>query len=972
MLAATSNNRSHNSMKGLQLFIADLRGSVHAEDREKRIQAELVNIRRQFGANNDKERGKGSSVSPLMASSMNGYQRKKYVAKLAYILIATNTTRIADVMFGLEECCELMASSIYSEKFIAYMTLEMLYCSPTVAQQAGDRIIQQLKHDLASTSDNSVSLALNFLAVVGKFDSRLTAELIHEVFQVLRSPTSAQILKKKSALAFLALIRNDSSILTQDARRKQLWIQRITSLLDDSTNYRLMISVLPLIDYIAREVDGQACVKLIPQLSDILYNCITGKGEASYDLSGQQSMPNPWLVTKIVAILNFLISSPSSSSGETTFSNIDQGTLGKLRTSVTKAIEIGTEPALDAVARTVKNTILFSLINFASKLDPSTDAIVSSVSALCSLLASTEINTRYLTLDCLIKLCSVSGKSARDDVRVKHMDQLFGLLLIERDTSILRKLVDLLYTLADSSNVQPIVNALLKFMTDARQSDNSIRTDVSVKIAVLTEKFATDTTWYVVVSLDLLALPTSSLGSSDIWQRICQIVVNNKSLQLLTCRRLLEYLRQRGNVSEAIIKASAFILGEYAELLAPDTSCGEIFNLFTDKYFSVSNLCRAMILTTMMKLYKRDGEIGSAVIKFYQLELNSLDVELQTRSYEYLKIIQLEKVSGVRLVEALFEPMVPFNSKRNPLLSRLGGSVLSSSDSTSDFSTANSISTAPTPPPTRKSKTISRNAKYEDQQLAAGWQEGLRRMLRHKQGVFCTSPFLKILYRLSVAPAQPELLEVVLTYVNISDQPITSLLTDLIPIRTDNDPPYIMKVLSVPNLKLLEGERTSHRFEILTRRASPVEQSPILNVSFKCGGHTSEISLKVAAGITNTISTGQDSLKGQVSLSQFVQRWRALGDALGRSGEYHTKTNSLQTLEQIGACMQKMGFDVVDQAIAVDTVFAAGIVHTKNDGNSGSLLKLRWQTDGVDITCKTTKGGQLSEFIVQCVCAALA
>ncbi|SCU93459.1 LAFA_0F16512g1_1 [Lachancea sp. 'fantastica'] len=969
MLAATSNNRSHNSMKGLQLFIADLRGSVHAEDREKRIQAELVNIRRQFGANNEKERGK-SGVSPLTTSSMNGYQRKKYIAKLAYILIATNTTRIADVMFGLDECCELMASSVYSEKYVAYMTLEMLYCSPIVAQEAGDRIIQQLKHDLASASDDSVSLALNFLAIVGKFNSQLTAELIHEVFQVLRSPTSAQILKKKSALAFLALLRNDSSILTQDSRRKQLWIQRITSLLDDSTNHRLMISVLPLIDYIARDVDGQACVKLIPQLSDILYNCISGKGEASYDLPGHQKMPNPWLVTKIVAILNYLISSPSSSSGEITFSNIDQGTLGKLRTSVTKAIEIGTEPAVDAVSRTVKNTILFSLINFASKLDPSADAIVSSVNALCSLLASTEINTRYLTLDCLIKLCSVSGKSARDDVRAKHMDQLFTLLLTERDTSILRKLVDLLYTLTDSSNVQPIVNVLLKYMMDAKQSDNSIRTDISVKIAVLTEKFATDTTWYVVVSLDLLALPTSSLASSDIWQRICQIVVNNKSLQLLTCRRLLEYLYEPGNVSEAIVKASAFILGEHADLLAPDTSCGEIFNLFTDKYFSVSNLCRAMILTTMMKLYKRDADIGSAVIKFFQLELNSLDVELQTRSYEYLKIIQLEKLTGVKLVEALFEPMAPFSSKKNPLLSRLGGSVLSNSDSASDISNGNSISTAPTPPPTRKNKTVLQNNKHDDQQLAAGWQEGFGRMLRHKQGVFCTSPFLKIFYRLSVAPAQPELLDVVLTYVNVSDQPITSLLTDLIPSKTDNDPPYIMKVLSVPNLKLSQGERTLHRFEILTRHASPVEQSPILNLSFKCGGHSSEISLKVAAGITNTISTGQQ--KGQVNLSQFVQRWRALGDALGRDGEYHIKTKSVQSLEQIYACMQKMGFDVVDQAIAEDTIFAAGIVHTKIDGNSGSLLKLRWQKDGVDITCKTTKGSQLSEYIVQCVCAALA
>ncbi|SCU93179.1 LAME_0F02916g1_1 [Lachancea meyersii CBS 8951] len=971
MLANNSSSSSHNSMRGLQLFIADLRGSVHTEDREKRVQAELVNIRRQFGAGNDSERAKGG-IPSRPSSSLSGYQRKKYVAKLAYILIATNTTRTADLMFGLDECCELMASTVYSEKYIAYMTLELLYYHPDVAQLAGDRIIQQLKLDLASSTDNSVCLALNFLAVVGKFNSVLTTELIHEVFQVLRSPTSAQILKKKSALAFLALLRNDSSILTQDARRKQLWIQRIMSLLDDTNDYRLMVSVLPLIEYIAHDVDGQACIKLIPQLSDILFNCVSGKGEASHELSSHENIPNPWLVTKIVSILNFLISSPSSAEGEITFSDIDQGTLGKLRSSVTKAIEIGTQSAVDAVARTVKNTILFSLINFASKLDPSTDAIISSVTALCSLLTSTETNTRYLTLDCLIKLCSVSGKSARDDVRAKHMEQLFSLLMMERDTSIVRKLVNLLCTFTDSTNVKPIVNALLRFMTDSRHSDHVIRTDIAVKIAILTEKFATDTTWYVVVSLQLLSISTFSLGSSNIWQRICQIVVNNKSLHKLTCQRLLEYLQQK-NVSDAIVKAGAFILGEFAELLAPETSCGELFNLFTDKYFSVSNLCRAMILTTMMKLYNRDAQIGSAVIKFYQLELNSLDVELQTRSYEYLKIIQLEKISGLQLTASLFEPMPPFSSNKNPLLDRLGSSALSTSESTSDFSAANSTSTAPTPPPTRKNKNLSRNLKYDDQQLAASWQDGFRRMLKHKQGVFYVSHFVKILYRLTVAPAQPELLEVALTYINVSDQPITSLLTEIIPCKTGNNPPYITKVINVPHSSLSKGERTTHRTEILTRRASPLDQSPILNVSLKCGGHISSISLKVAAGISNTILTSQAANKPQVSLSQFVQRWKALSDALGKNGECHIKTRavSMRSFEQVSGCIQKMGFDVIDQAMVGDTVFAAGIIHTKNDGNSGCLLKLRCQDKEVDITCKSTQGSQLSGLIVESVCEAL-
>ncbi|CAR23680.1 Apl3p [Lachancea thermotolerans CBS 6340] len=949
----------HNGMKGLQLFIADLRGSVQSEDREKRIQSEMVNIRKQFEA----------------SESLSGYQRKKYVAKLAYVFIATNTTKLSDVVFGLDQCCELLGSNVYSEKFIAYMTLELLYHHANINDSIGRRATQQVKKDLASTDDDVVCLALNFLGVVGKSHEELTHELIHEVFQVLRSPTSAQILKKKSALAFLALLRNDSSILTQDVRRKHLWIQRIISLLDDSSNYRLMISVLPLIEFIAREVDSQACVKLIPQLSTILQNCIFAENRPADEFHRNQissGIPDPWIVTKIVSILNFLICSPSSTSGEVTFSNIDQATLGKLRVCVTKVIEIGTRPAVDVIMRTIQNTILFSLINFASKLDPSVDAIASSVNALCSLLSSNETNTRYLTLDCLTKLCSINGKGARDEVRAYHIEQLFQILATERDSSIVRKLVDLLYTLTDVGNVQMIVNELLKYMTGSRQPDHHIRSDIAVKVAILTEKYAHDTNWYVVVTLKLLSLANASFNNDDIWQRLCQIVVNNESLHQLTCRHLVEYLYQP-NMSEPLVKAAAFLLGEFAESVASEVSCGDLFNLFTNKYFGVSNLCRAMILTTMMKLYKRDSLIGSALIKFYQLELNSLDVQLQTRSYEYLKIIQLEKIHGVNLSDVLFLPMVPFSAKKNPLLNRLGPSDQSVSELTSFSSSDNTISTVPTPPLSRSHRKPPASNRYEEQTLSANWEEAFRRTLKHKQGVLYTCSFIKVLYRLNTVSSHPELLEVTLTYVNTSDWPITSLLTELVAKKTEDDPPYVLKVISVPASTVAMGERTTHKFEILTRHAYPLNQCPIVNVSFRSNGHFSSLGLKIASSITSTIvSTHTDGRPG-VTLPQFVQRWRALGDALGKDGEFHGSAIFAQsnTYNHVKSCVGKLGFEIVEQSMAESTIFAAGIVRTKVDGSSGCLMKIECRDSQVDIICKTTHGGYLSELVAGCVLEAL-
>lgn len=436
-------------------------------------------------------------------------------------------------------------------------------------------------------------------------------------------------------------------------------------------------------------------------------------------------------------------------------------------------------------------------------------------------------------------------------------------------------------------------------------------------------------------------MSNASFNDEDIWQRLCQIVVNNESLHQLTCNHLLDYLLQR-NISEGLAKTAAFLLGEYADLVASKVSCGDLFNLFTEKYFNVSNLCRAMILTSMMKLYKRDAGIGSALIRFYQLELNSLDVQLQTRSYEYLKIIQLEKIHGVQLTNVLFPPMVPFNSKKNPLLGRLSSADLSNSD-TNTISTAElSLSTVPTPPPARNSKSSTIRSHYDEQNLSANWTEGFRRMLKHKQGVFYSSPFLKILYRLNQVPSHSENLELTLTYMNTSSWPLTSLLTEVVPWKTEENPPYVIKVIHAPSSGIGIGERTSHKLEILIRQDYPISHSPILSLSFKAGGHVTGLTLKLAAGVTNTIPSAQRDNRPNVSLPQFIQRWRALGDALGKDGEWHISVPlaGQEVYGYVRNCIEKLGFQIVEQSMVEGTIFAAGIVRTKVNGNLGCLMKL--------------------------------
>lgn len=1022
----TTVSNTSSTIKGLQLFIADLRSSQQSDYQTKRIQSEIVKIKQYFNVstkqNNNSERILGSD-------KLDGYQRKKYVAKLAYIYITSNTTMLNDISFGLDQTIELTKSNVFSEKFMGYMTLELLYRHKSVVDKINKTLLTQLINDLSGSNDDFTALALNFVGVASGLTKVLATcdELVTEVFQILRSPTSSLYLKKKSTLAFLTLLKSNSLILSNDVQRNQLWIQRILSLLDDTDNYRLALTTLPLVQFIAKNIDPSYCTRLVPQLTDILYKCvaISAPGNSGNNFPEEYkfaNMPNPWLITQIVSLLNVLIISPSEVGRETGIfessllhtGNIDAETLGKLRSCVMEAINLGTRRTSDPMEKVVQITVLFSLTNFASKLDPSHESIVNSATALCGLLNSNDINVRYLALDSLIKLCSSSDKEAIDTIRGNNLDLIFHILNTERDSSIIRKVIDLLYTFTDVSNVKIIVEQLISFILNSKHiSDPHIKSDIAVKAAILTENFSSEPSWFIVISLRILSLAVNTSSKDEqILQRLCQIVVNNPQLHKMASEQLVTYLYSN-QVSEYIIKTAAFILGEYGNLIPAKIAIPGLFNLFTDKYFEVSNRTKAMILTTMVKLYKFNPDIGSAVIKFFQLELNSLDIELQTRSYEYLKLIQVSKLNqNFDLLDMVFQSLPPFNSKSNPLLKRLGslptgsvssmversrsssmaiGDISNIPDSSTNATTINSQGsesnpTTPLPPPsrqTRSSSVISSSVlrkpnlqnKYSQLRLSNSWGEGFSRMFRFKQGILFTSPLIKIQYRVDVVDLTK--LEISLTYINQTKWDITALSSEIVASRTQDNPEYILQNIQAPGSSTVAThKRVDQKFEVIIRKPFFAKDAPIVNIYFKCGGSSNTLNLKLGVGVTSTLSNN-----GTVTLAQFVTRWKILSDAMGKEGESQLNNvifksqrdssveNNLETLINI---VTRMGFDVIQQNSISNSLFLAGIIHTKTDGNFGCLIKVTCPEAGkFNFTCKSTSRGSLAQNILECIEFAL-
>jgi AP-2 complex subunit alpha len=82
-----------------------------------------------------------------------------------------------------------------------------------------------------------------------------------------------------------------------------------------------------------------------------------------------------------------------------------------------------------------------------------------------------------------------------------HLEVIFSLVK-DKDISVRRRALDVLYNMCDSTNAKAIVNELLQYL---KVAEFAIREEMVLKIAILTEKFATEPTWYVDVILQLIA-----------------------------------------------------------------------------------------------------------------------------------------------------------------------------------------------------------------------------------------------------------------------------------------------------------------------------------------------------------------------------------------------------------------------------------------------------------------------------------
>ena len=317
-----------------------------------------------------------------------------------------------------------------------------------------------------------------------------------------------------------------------------------------------------------------------------------------------------------------------------------------------------------------QNAVLFEAINLVIHLDTEHNLMMQISSRLGKFIQSRETNVRYLGLDAMTHF---AARAETLDPIKRHQNIIIGSLR-DRDISVRRKGLDLLYSMCDPSNSQPIVNELLKYLQSA---DFAIREEMVLKIAILTEKYATDIQWYVDISLRLIAMAGDHV-SDEVWQRVIQIVTNNEELQVYAAQNILDYVKAE-QCHETLIKIGGYLLGEFGHLIADTKGCSPIeqFLALQTKMQGCSSATRAILLSSFVKFVNLFPEIKPQLLVVFKAYSHTLDSELQQRACEYLSLVTLPTDDLLRTV---CDEMPPFPERASALLSRLHGKHAGTSD----------------------------------------------------------------------------------------------------------------------------------------------------------------------------------------------------------------------------------------------------------------------------------------------------
>lgn len=912
-------------IKGLSQFIADLRTSSSKDAERARVQAELANVRKKLASN--------KAVKDLATKTKNGYENRKVVSKLLYIYILGY-----DVDLGSDEVSVLLQTPKFAEKQVGYLALGNLLCAQ---QDLRNEIEPIIVGDLRSPKEAYTSLALNLISNWGQ-ENNISDDLIDLVYQLMVSPTSSPAVVKKAALTFLNFYRQNPQRFYVEPE----WPERVERIgaIVAGPNLGVTTSVVSLLIEIAKTstnvFDHQSFAVILKKLGEVY----DGDGFEANDYNYYQIF-TPWLVAKLCQLLSEMPVTPLPSSMLTSATALVASIINFCADGYDR-IDSNSMPSQDALGsqqrKNACNIMFNDAVLLGNKLnlfesDPSiTRSIFLSVK---DLLEAKDTNSRYFGLKILQRL-NQSPRSYNGDAYANEITEIVQRLVKDRDISVRRNALNALSTLVDRSNVESVSAELLDLLV---ASDLMIRPLMVARLAVIIERFATSHEWYFDTCITLLEIGGSYAGD-EVWQRLIQVVVNNRALQPYAVKRVLETLSSATPSSshaisanplahsDAIVKLGGFILGEFCTQYTGDVL--DLFMVLQDQINSVPWKSKVILLTAYLKFADKFPHIRPTVEDAISMCCESSNLETQQRANEYIQLLRPENSA---LLSSLIEPMPPFGEevssqlfqKMGPRASVASRKPLSPTITSDQIVKTMATSTGQVNPALKPISATSTGASGRQLYLSSNWEFGFRRMLTHSEAVLYQDALLQIGCRNEFRKSHG----IVTLYIkNISSYEIASLNVQIKNPMND-DVLYVLPENPINGDVLRAGRVLEHNIRCEARQ--PFALAPTCRITYLAGSFF-ETNFKLPITLEKFMSPSS------ITAEQFRLRWEQVGSEFEFSKRFKnfSISRAAKATEDDADLVKGMQYGVVSSMLK-EATYGAGIIHTTIGGMFGTLMMLQ-------------------------------
>jgi len=532
----------------------------------------------------------------------NKKRAKEFLVRLLYVEMLGH-----DASFGYIKAVELAASTLVTHKRVGY-----LVCGACLPPEHEFRfmLVNQMQRDL--NSSNVLETCAALLAVTRIITGDMVPAISGDVGKLLMH--GSEVVRKKAIMA----LHRFYQIAPEAIGRIDL-IEKLRRVLCDR-DPSVMSASLNVIECMALQ-DAAPFKDLIPSLISILKQICEHRLPSDFDY---HRVPAPWIQMKIIRILAILGKKDAQASNG----------IYEILGDTMKRADVGINAGYAVVYECVRTiTIIY----------PNPTLLDAAADAISRFISSRSANLKYLGVNGLAAIVESHPQYA-----AAHQLAVIE-CLEDRDETLQRKTLDLLYRMTNPVNVEFITSKLLEFLRGT--TDPFLKSSLTAKICSIAERYAPTNAWYISTITSLFEI-SGDLVKKEVAQNLMSLIAegtgsdDDDEAADVTLRRnavdLYVRLLEKPNLPQILTETMAWVLGEYA-YLSQEQDLTDIL----DKLCTLARKARStappstlqFLSLAIMKLVAQAGTCSGNAAHVIDDFCKSRDVDLQQRCLEFQNLL---------------------------------------------------------------------------------------------------------------------------------------------------------------------------------------------------------------------------------------------------------------------------------------------------------------------------------------------